>query len=343
LSHLELFQDIGSERGQEIITSKQTDHLLIVREWGSQLGFNSEIESSLIDFYGEDKVSRVVITNSESVIESLRTYILKYAPKRIYFDSRIFISNAKLMPLTGHLLDCARINQLFITSKVIPICFVTDPNQPGYCLVADLITSNIGLMIPIAGDFSIKPHKGRKQSKSIFNPISINTCKRFMGNENSYKYDLYLGGSSYEPRKSYFEAVLKGIEHLGLRVYLASKELNSYDEYLNNIANSRIVINTNYIVNSITKKHMVGRNIETFACGSMLITQNTSTLQSYFSEGRDYVAAETPIDAIREIERYHFDDAARSKIALNGQVKTLQYAEEHFFVGKIESEIGKCL
>lgn len=322
------------------MTSKQTDHLFFVREWGSDLGFNFEVEHVLNDSYGTNKVLRVVIKNSESAYESLRVNILKYSPKRIYFDTRIFIVDAKLAPLMGHLLDCARINQLFVSNKVIPICFVTDPNQPGYCLVADLITSNIGLMIPIAGDFSIKPHRGRKQLKSIFNPISINTCKRFMEKENSYKYDLYLGGSSYEPRKSYFEAVLKGIEHLGLRIYLASKELNSYDEYLNNIANSKIVINTNYIVNSVAKKHMVGRNIETFACGSMLITQNTSTLQSYFSEGRDYVAAETPIDAIREIERYHFDEAARSKIALSGQVKTLQYAEEQYFVGKIESEIG---
>jgi hypothetical protein len=197
-------------------------------------------------------------------------------------------------------------------------------------------------MIPIAGDFSIKSHKGRKQIDSIFNPISIKTCKRFMETDSLFKYDLYMGGSSYEPRKSYFEAVLKGIEHLGLRIYLASKEMNSYDEYLNNISQSRMVINTNYIVNSLTKKHMVGRNIETFTCGSMLITQNTSTLQKYFREGRDYVAAESPADAIREIEKYHFDDSARSRIALSGQLKTLQYAEEHYFVTKTDRELEIC-
>jgi hypothetical protein len=269
--------------------------------------------------------------------------LLRYAPKRVYFDSRIFISDASLIPLVGHLLDCARINQLFISEKIIPICFVTDPNQPGYCLVADLLTNNIGLMVPIAGDFSITSHKGRMQLASIFNPISMNTCKKFLEIHSSHQYDLYIGGSSYEPRKSFFEAVLKGIEHLGMRIHLASKQLNSYDEYLNSISQSRIVLNTNYIVNSLTKKHMVGRNIETLACGTMLITQNTSTLQRYFREGRDYVAAESPADAIREIEKYHFDETARSAVALSGQLRTLQYAEEHYFLTKIDGGLRNCL
>jgi len=324
------------------MTSKDTDHLLVIREWGSDLGFNSEIENSLSEFYGGDKVRRVVIRNSENVYESLRASILQYSPKRIYFDTRVFIPDARIVPLIGHLLDCARVNQLFNSHGVIPICFVTDPNQPGYCLVADLITSNRGLMIPIAGNFSIRSHKGRKQLESIFNPMSIKTCKRFLDEANSYQYDLYIGGSSYEPRKSYFEAVIKGVEHLGLRIYLASKELNTYEEYLNTISQSRIVINTNYIVNSLTKKHMVGRNIETFTCGSMLITQNTSTIQNYFREGKDYVSAEFPSDAIREIERYHFDDSARSRIALSGQLRAFQYAEEHYFVAKIDKELENC-
>ena len=324
------------------MSSKQTDHLLFVREWGSNLGFNSEIQNSLTELYGENRVGTVVVKISENVYESLRNNILKYSPKRIYFDTRVFIVDAKLLPLIGHLLDCARVNLLFKSHKIIPICFVTDPNEPGYCLVADLLTSNIGLMIPIAGEFSIKSHRGRKQLESIFNPMSIKTCKKFLETGKSYQYDLYVGGSSYEPRKSYFEAVLKGIEHLGLRIYLASKELNSYDEYLNTISQSRMVITPTYVVNSLTKKHMVGRNIETFTCGSMLITQNTSTLQNYFREGKDYVAAESPIDAIREIQKYHFDDNARSKIALSGQLKTLQYAEEHYFVAKIDRELEDC-
>jgi len=74
----------------------------------------------------------------------------------------------------------------------------------------------------------------------------------------------------------------------------------------------------------------------------MLITQNTSTLQNYFKEGRDYVAVESPIEAIREIQRYHTDENARSRIALSGQLKTLQYAEERYFVAKIDRELEDC-
>ena len=323
------------------MTSEQIDNLLIVREWGSNLGFNSEIEVSLIEYFGGDKVGRVEVNNSDDIYESLQKSILRYSPKRVYFDTRIFITDARIVPLFSNLVDCGRINQLFKASRVIPICFVTDPNQPGYCLVADLVTSYVGLMIPIAGDFSVKSNKGRLQLESMFNPMSIKTCERFLSKNTLFQYDLYVGGSSYEPRKSYFEKVLKGVEHLGLRIYSASKELNSYEDYLNTISKSRMVLNTNFVVNSLTKKHMVGRNIETFTCGSMLITQNTSTLQKYFKGGRDYISAEYASDAVREIEKYHFNESDRAKIALNGQLRAYWYAEEKYFVAKLDRELEK--
>ena len=313
----------------------------MVRQWGRDLGFNLEIEKCLREFHGDENVETIVIPNNANILEFFANLVSSKMPKRIYLDTRIFIVDASMLSLTKHLVEVSAVHNLFKSTKVIPVCILTDAlKAPGYLLVAELLVHGIGVLLPGGADSPIRGFCRKSRTKAIFNPISFETGKLLKNSVIEKSKDLYLGGLMYEPRKSFIENVANELNDSGIDLTLLPKKSNSYIDYLTELSTYRIVLNTNYVVNS-EEKNMVARNIETLHVGSLLLTQNTPLLEELFTEGEHYINMESPSDAAEKVKYFLKNRDEADTIALAGQEKALHYAREKYFMSLVTNKIDE--
>ena len=314
-------------------------YLLIVREWGKDLGFNLEIEKSLREHHGDESVEVIIIPNDANIFEFFVNLISDKMPKRIYLDTRIFIVDATVLSLMWHLTEVSAINRLLKSSKVLPVCILTDAlKAPGYLLVAELLVHGIGVLLPVGADSPLRGCSRKSRTSPTINPISFETAEFLKNSVIVKSKDLYLGGLMYEPRKTFIENVVKELSGSGIAPTLLPKKSDSYLEYLTELSRYRIVLNTNFAVNS-TKKHMVGRNMETLHVGSLLLTQDTKLLRELFTEGEHYINMESVSDAAEKIKYFLKNRDEAHAIAIAGQEKALHYAKEHYFMSLVNRKI----
>lgn len=316
-------------------------HLFIVREWGENYGINQEILKCLIQFYGAKNVEIAVIPNEANIVDFFRNIVKLKNPSRIYIDTRIFIVNASMFSLTKHLADVSVVNRILKSNNIIPVCILLDALQaPGFLLVAELLIHRIGVLIPWGEDSPIRGFSPNSRVEDSFNPISYKTATFLKDLTPRKSRDLYLGGLLYEPRKSFIDGVINELQGSEIEITVLPKKTDSYIDYLTELSKFKIILNTNFIVNS-NKKHMVARNIEALHVGSLLLTQNTPRLKRLFVEGEHYVNIESPFDAATKIKYYlnHQDEAQR--IAMAGQKRVISYAKENYFVGSIDRKIDE--
>ena len=326
-----------------LVAEKSNLHLLIVREWGEKLGTNQEILKCLIQFYGTKNVEIAVIPNEVNIVDFFRNIVLLKNPSRIYVDTRIFIVDASVLSLTKHLADVNIVNRILKSNDIIPVCILLDALQaPGYLLVAELLIHRIGVLIPWGEDSPIRGFSPNSRVEDSFNPISFETATLLKNLAPQKSKDLFLGGLLYEPRKSYIESVVDELHGSEIEIAVLPKKTDSYIDYLSELSKFRIILNTNFVVNS-NKKHMVGRNIEALHVGSLLLTQNTPRLKRLFAEGEHYVSIESPSDAATKIRYYlnHQDEAKRISIA--GQEQAISYAKESYFIKSIDSKVNELI
>ena len=314
-------------------------HLLIVREWGKDLNFNLEIENCLKEFYGNENVEVAVIPNNENVVNFFSDLVSVRRPVRIYLDTRIFIVNSALPHLIRHLTEVSMVNRILKSAKVIPVCMITDPlASHGMVLVGELLIHGIGILVPIGAGTTIHGFSRNSRTDPTSHPISYGTGIFLKKSALVKSKDLYLGGSMYEPRKSFINNIICELHGSDISIEVLPKKSNSYIDYILKLSEFRIVINTNFVVNS-HKVHMVGRNLETLTAGSLLMTQNTPLLEKLFTEGEHYINIESPSDAATKVKYYLEHQEEARGIALAGQEKALCYARENHFVSLIDGKI----
>ena len=317
--------------------NKYGRQLFIIREWGQKLGFNIEMWKCLQEYYGLENTDLLVLPNDADAVDQIKKSILEVKPAKIFMDSRIFIVDSKIFPLTKHLSQVSELNRVLKKNQIIPICVVTDAQAPGYCLVAELLVHGIGFIVPIGSEFKYRSlNKGRKIG-ALFNPVSLETGAYIMSRAVAKSKDLYLGGSLYEPRKSFILETTKELIGTGILLEISPKKSNTYNEYLLELAQNKIVLNTNFIAES-KKVHMVGRNIETFHSGSLLITQDTPLLTKYFTRGEHYVHADSPHEVGKLVKYYLKHEQEAKGISLEGQKRAMDYARGKYFMKSIEEK-----
>lgn len=321
--------------------NRRHGHLFIVREWGKELGFNIEIEKCLRESYGNSNVEVVIIPNTANILEFFVNLISDKRPQRVYVDTRIFIVNAAFASLTRHLVEVSAIRKLLKSTNVTPVCLMTDAlKAPGYLLIAELLVHGIGVLVPGGADSPLRGFAPKSRTKPYFNPISIETSQLLKNTVIEKSKDLYLGGLMYEPRKTFIESVLNELEGSAIDITVLPKRANSYLDYLSELSKFRLVLNTNFVVNS-KRKHMVARNIETMHVGSLLLTQNTDLLSELFTEGKHYVNMESASDAAAKVKYFLKNRDEAQSIALAGQEKAMNYAKEQYFMTLINEKINK--
>lgn len=326
-------------REEVTIMNLSNRYLFVVREWGKDLGFNLEIEKCLREFHGNDNVEVFIIPNNQNIVSFFVNLISIRKPKRIYMDTRIFIVDAALLSLTRHLTEVSVVNRLLKSSKVLPVCIQTDAlKAPGHLMISELLVHGIGVLVPLGANSPIRGFSPNSRVHDSFNPISFETATFLKNLAMRKSKDLFLGGSLYEPRKSFINSVIDQLHASDIDIEVLPKKTNRYIDYLIELSKFRIVLNTNFVVNS-DKKHMVGRNIETLHVGSLLLTQNTPRLEMLFTEGEHYINMESPADAATKIKYYLEHQEEANRIALAGQIKALSYARESYFLNSINRKI----
>ena len=313
-------------------------NIFVVREWGKDLGFNLEIAQCLREFYGDNNVDVLVIPNTQNTIEFFRKVLITKNPQRIFMDTRIFIVDAAMPSLLKHLVEVSRLNRILRKAGKIPVCIITDSKEPGFLLVAELLTHKIGIIVPTASKVSNCAVSRKSISDVVFNPISIETSCMIRNTPQQKVKDLYIGGLMYEPRKSFMEDVMHQLIGYPISIEVVPKRANLYKDYILELSAHKIVLNTNYIVDSM-KTHMVARNIETLHSGSLLITQNTYLLEKYFTAGVHYIHVGSPLEAAMAVKYYLENEYERESISKAGQDKAIKYAESKMFTVKVERKL----
>ena len=320
-------------------TSIVPEHIFIVREWGSALGLNVELYKCLQEYYGKDKVIQIVVPNESNILDYILSKVVDHPPKTIWVDTRIFIVDARLRHLHKHLKEVSQLNFILNKLEIVPVCVMTDSlSAPGYQLVGELLVKNIGILIPLGANPRISGFSKNHQVLDVTNPISLETSDLLLAGSDRKSEDVYLGGLQYEPRRSFLLAVQNKLQDVGLTSKITQKSSNSYLDYLKEISRYKIVVNTNFIVNS-KSKHMVARNIEALHAGSLLLTQRTSRLAKILSEGSHYVGIETPDDVVLKVIHYLKHEEEAREIAIRGQALAHSYAKENYFVRLVDSKV----
>lgn len=320
-------------------TSNLPEHLFIVREWGSALGLNVELYKCLQEYYGKDKVIQVVVPNESNILVYILGMLRDYSPKTIWVDTRIFIVDAHIRNLHKHLKEVSQLNFILNKLNIVPICVMTDSlSAPGYQLVGELLIRNIGILIPLGANPRISGFSKNYQVLDVTNPISLETSDLLLAGSDQKSEDVYLGGLQYEPRRSFLLAVQSKLNDAGLTSKITQKTSNSYLDYLKEISRYKIVVNTNFIVNS-NSKHMVARNIEALHAGSLLLTQRTPRLEKILSEGLHYIGIETPDDVVLKVIHYLKHEEEAREIAIRGQTLAHSYAKKNYFVRLVDLKV----
>lgn len=321
------------------MNSQSRQVLLVTRQWGSNAGFNTELKQCLIEYCGVEHVKHLELSNSEDLVDAISSIIDKMEFRFLMIDSRSCIIDARMPSLFLHLQDARTLNLICSARKIVPICIVTDPLMPGFALVGDLITYRTGVVAPITALVPFSKFLSRNTTEALGTPISIRTFFELEKITTGVPklFDLFLGGSVYEPRKTYFREVQKNLSGKGLRIELQPKLSDTYLEYLQGLSNSRMVLSTNFLQLPGSKKlHLLGKSLETLHVGSLLLTQSTPELTRNFVEYHDFVPVSSASDASEKILYYHQNEEERSSIAANGYAKARTMASGRFFVTEID-------
>jgi hypothetical protein len=244
--------------------------------------------------------------------------------------------------LFNHLREMRMLNEVCRKNEIVPICIVTDPLLPGFALMGDLLTYKSGLVVPITASIPFSGFLRRNSTRALGTPLSIKTfksLKRYTTNEPK-PFDLYLGGSLYEPRKSYFEKTLSILKSEKIKIHYSAKLTNSYKEYLQDLSSSKMVLTTNFLqVPGSTKLHLLGRSLETLYVGSLLFAQSTPDLKRLFIEYEDFIPVGNPLDAADKIRFFQENFKEAAKIAANGHRKATALVNSKYFFSEVNQAL----
>jgi hypothetical protein len=317
--------------------------VFITRDWGKNTTLNKEIYQSLEEYCDDDKVERLVLLRYDDIIKKINEYLDEKAVSHVLLDTRVLINKGHIRGLLGALYNCYRLSRTLKQRNVVCICGMTDMIEPGQRLFAELITSQGGLLVSwgSVGLHEVPNFRHQRIIGSLFCPVSWKTWGEFenvLSGQNE-PVDLSIIGLNYEPRKSLIDKLIPELKKAGISVYINTRKDLGYVEYLKMYANSKIGLNTNWVINQPTKLHYTGRNFEIMFAGCFLITQKCYGLDLYMQEGMDYVSFNDNEDLLKKITYYLSHEEERLEIAQSGKRKVRELFATQF----IWQEIDKAL
>jgi hypothetical protein len=208
----------------------------------------------------------------------------------------------------------------------------------GFALVGDLVTYRSGITVPTTTGINFASWISRNSTSPTGTPISLATFEQIKKAKVDQipEFDLYVGGSFYPERHSFYQSVLDSLQNSSMRVRIKPKVSDDYVEYLADLSKSKMVLATNFHrIRGKDRFHLLGKSLETLHVGSLLLAQSVPELTSNFKEYKHFVPIQNPKDAVDKINYYFANEDERASIAASGYAKAREYAESKNFLSQI--------
>jgi spore maturation protein CgeB len=147
------------------------------------------------------------------------------------------------------------------------------------------------------------------------------------------RVQISFTGTNHRNRSTYRDgAVRAGIEVPDLMHNRnnPNNSIQKYSEYLRPLKFSKFAFSNGYL--SSVESIIVGRALESLACGSVLLYEAGSDLNFFFSEYQDFVPILNVPDLIEKVYFLSENDTLAQTIADNGQKKMLsEFSSSNFW------------
>lgn len=320
-------------------------YLFAYRDWSEKTTLVQEFILTLKEAINNDDIIFIKLSNKQNIYKTLKTIIYENQFTHVFIDTRFMIVSNSIFSKFYSIYEARKLSILFNSNNIICICSVTDWFQPGYRLIAGLLTSAGGIALMHAG-INVKetPEFFHKRILwPFYTPFSIETFNKLSNYQNKHikNYDIAIIGSNYEPRKSLIKKLIIFLNKNNINYFLYSKKDLEYLEYLSIYKKSKIVFNTNWVVDDTNKFHNVGRNFEVLVVGSLLISQKCFGLDYYLTSGKDYVNFNNFNDLTKKILFYLKNEDQRKKIVDMGNKKVLKLYNNNYYLKQINKTLIK--
>jgi len=301
-----------------------------------------ELYQSALEYLGESRVIRFVVSKDKPYLEQLENFIDQHP-----------VTHYGWSPRTGEqhwfkgLIEALQISLMLSKRGIVPIAFLTDMLVRRWRAKAVMVTAARGMVVTLMTptDVSIMcPH--RRFIGPYIMPFSVQTLQHLIKmrqpvNKAGSAKDAVVLGALYEPRKSIVESIQTKLQEQGHNLLISGRSLDgtrsSDDDYWSKMVNSKMVLTTSNVVDGGKgydwpwKEHFVYRYLEVMASGSLLVAPNLPGIELYFTAGEHFVDFSSEQEAAEKIQHYLENDTETQEIALQGFQRAQSLIESRSF------------
>lgn len=306
--------------------------LYIYRDWGRNTLIIEATLESLTRYIGGDRLKQTCIGPTDNIRKRISEEIRANKFSHVLLDVRAMIDSAFWYQIPGLILNSALIARACGKKGITVLCQSPDFNQPSDRLLSAILTLNNGVVLSLATipNLEFYPHK-RVLGPVPPPPLEKTFCSIDKIAKQHRQIDINMGGTLYEPRKSFYKKMYTAIKKTEYNCYFKAKtEVVSYDEYLNTLQNSKITVLTSCYSGDVKLRQLQGKATEATAAGSLLFIQDCQAVKKVFQPWKEYVPFDSldEIDHIVEILIYYLEnESERARIALAGYQRMKVYLE----------------
>jgi hypothetical protein len=314
----------------------------------------TELYLSLCEFLDNRRkiLKFIVLKRSQYLVEVLN--FMRFSNIDFYvYDPRTGSQNKYI-----GLLQALILRFLFGYHQIIPIICLTDASIRQWRYQASLLAGNDGIIYTFLDptQFGVLFRKINVVGP-CFMPLSLETFNKLHKNFD-YRFEsnniIYFCGSIYEKRLDFFntfDQVLKNNTN-SVKLKIDAKSTNiSSDRYWKNLMEYNLIISTTfqqptpeYIYDKSEVDQFVFRITEVLACRRVLISTTAPGLNSFLIPGVDYVAIPKDLNSgLNDLIEILNDEGKLKSIAINGNMKMLEYIANKVFWSQIDQRLKNRL
>ena len=316
-------------------TKNLKEILYIYREWGRDTYVIEATLESLTRCLGEKRLKQVCIGAMDSIRERISEEIeTSNKFSHILLDVRAMIDSAFWYQIPKLLLNSALIARACSKKGITILCQSPDFNQPSDRLLSAILTINNGMVLSLATipNLVFFPHNRVLWPMSP-PPLAKTFCSIEKIAKEYRRIDINMGGTLYEPRKSFYKSIYTVMNERKYNCFfIEKKEISTYDEYISHLQESKIVVLTTCYSGDAKLRQLQGKVMEAAAAGSLLFVQDCQSVREIFNPWEEYVPFDSldDIDGIMNLLIYYLEnEEERAKIALAGYQRMRDYVEKN--------------
>ncbi|NKB77915.1 MAG: glycosyltransferase [Gammaproteobacteria bacterium] len=301
-----------------------------------------ELHQSALEYVGEDRVIRFVVTDEAPYLAQLKHFLNQHP-----------VTHYAWSPRTGEqhrfkgLVEALQVSIILSRRGIVPIALLTDLLVRTWRTTSSIVTASSGVVVTLMSPSDVSlicPHRRfigpyiMSFSKTTLDKLE---AARQIVNDNQSAKDAITLGALYEPRKAIVESIQKHLRANKHDLIIKGRSLmgerSSDEEYWSRMVNAKIVVTTSNVLDEaddydwMWKKHFVYRYLEVMACGSLLVAPDLPGIERYFQPGVHFVSFLSEKDAAKKVQYYLENNREREQISLQGFERVKNLVESRSF------------